>query len=82
MPHVVRSIVVAILTEYVVTLVIWIAFYGFALEFVFRALIWFGSHFILAILINVMFYMIRLYRFAMLLEKEKQEKLKEKEKEE
>ena len=78
MPHIVRSIVVAVLIEYVVTLAIWIAFYGFALEFVFRTLIWFGSHFILAILINVMFYMIRLYRFAMLLEKERQEKLLEK----
>ena len=79
MPHLIRSIVVAVLIEYVVTLSIWIAFYGFALEFVFRTLIWFGSHFILAILINVMFYMIRLYRFAMLLEKERQEKKNQKE---
>ena len=79
MPHIVRSIVVAVLLEYVVTLAIWIAFYGFTLEFVFRTLIWFGSHLILAILINDMFYMIRLYRFAMLLEKERQEKLKKKE---
>lgn len=77
MPHIIRSIVVAILGEYIVTLGIWILFYGCTMEFVLRTLIWFGAHFFLAILINIMFYMIRLYRFAMMLEKEKQKKEKE-----
>lgn len=46
-------------------------YYGFENGFVIKTGLWFVSHIILSILLNVMFYMIRLYRFALRLEKER-----------
>ena len=73
MPHLVRSLAVTVLSEYIVTLAIWIYYYGIQIEFVYKTIIWFGAHWVLTILVNIMFYMIRLYRFALMLQKEKEE---------
>lgn len=71
MPHWIRSFAVAVLSEYLVTLAIWIYYYGIQMEFVYKTVLWFGAHWVLAILVNIMFYMLRLYRFALMLQKEK-----------
>ena len=50
---------------YVACLGIWIGMYGWDNKFVYSTGLWFASHLLLAVLLNVLFYMIRLYRFAM-----------------
>ena len=47
--------------------------YGFHNSFVYKTLVWFASHLLLAVLVNIMFYMIRFYRFVVSLQKEKKE---------
>lgn len=71
MPHIVRSLITGLLLTYAECLLLWVWLYGMDNGFVWKTALWFGSHTILAVLINVMFYMIRLYRFAVSLQKEK-----------
>lgn len=71
MPHVLRSLITGLLLTYIECLIIWVWLYGVDNGFVLRTALWFVSHMILSVLINVMFYMIRLYRFALSLQKEK-----------
>ena len=73
MPHVLRSVSVGLLSMYTECLAIWIWMYGFHNSFVYKTLVWFASHLLLAVLANVMFYMIRFYRFVVSLQKEKRE---------
>ena len=53
--------------------------YGWDNKFVYSTGMWFASHLLLAVLMNVMFYMIRLYRFALKSKEEEEEKKKKKE---
>lgn len=69
---------VALLGFYTACLGIWGWMYGWDNKFVYSTGMWFASHLLLAVLMNVMFYMIRLYRFA-LKSKEEEEKKKKKE---
>ena len=73
-----RCFVVALLGFYMACLGIWGWMYGWDNKFVYSTGMWFASHLLLAVLMNVMFYMIRLYRFA-LKSKEEEEKKKKKE---
>ena len=73
MPHVLRSVSVGLLSMYTECLAIWIWMYGFHNSFVYKTLVWFVSHLLLAVLVNIMFYMIRFYRFVVSLQKEKKE---------
>lgn len=46
-------------------LCIWIYYYGWDNKFIYQTGFWFASHSVLAVLMNVMFYMIRLYRYVL-----------------
>lgn len=63
------------LSEYIVTLAIWIYYYGIQIEFVYKTIIWFGAHWVLTILVNIMFYMIRLVSLCSNAAERKEERL-------
>ena len=70
MPHIVRSLITGLLLTYAECLLIWVWLYGMDNGFVWKTAQWCGSHTILAVLINVMFFKSREYRFPVSLQKE------------
>ena len=62
---------VGLLSIYVLTLSVWIYCYSWDAECVWRLLPYFVIHTVLIVLLNVMFYLIRLYRFALMLQEQK-----------
>lgn len=72
-----RCFVTALLGFYAACLGIWVWLYGWDNRFVYSTGLWFASHSLLAVLMNVMFYMIRLYRFAMKSKEEAEKRKKE-----